>query len=234
MDLGLSGGADVWFGLLNSNVIYVTLLSRRRRNNHSRTAIPLTGTGVGRRLDAAVQQRRSASHVRGDTMIISSTRQFKHALLATAATLGCVAVPGAANAQAAAQPALNTSDQIVITGTRRTDRTVTNSASPIDVISSPELNSQPTANLLDTVKNIIPSFYVPQNTISDASTFVRAPSLARFAGRRSAGPGQRQALQPLGPRAGLYRRRHRPFVWLSGRGYLGHSGHRDKEPSGAA
>ena len=115
-------------------------------------------------------------------MIISSTRQYKHALFATAATLGCVAVPGAANAQTAAQPALNTSDQIVITGTRRTDRTVTNSASPVDVISSQELNSQPTANLLDTVKNIIPSFYVPGNSISDASTFVRAPSLRGLPG----------------------------------------------------
>ena len=70
----------------------------------------------------------------------------------------------------------------MITGTRRTDRTVTNSASPIDVISSTELTTQPTANLLDTVKNIVPSFYVPQNTISDASSFVRAPSLRGLPG----------------------------------------------------
>jgi iron complex outermembrane receptor protein len=70
----------------------------------------------------------------------------------------------------------------VITGTRRTDRTVTNSASPIDVISSAELVQQPTANLLDTVKNIVPSFFVGQNTISDASSFVRAPSLRGLPG----------------------------------------------------
>ena len=107
----------------------------------------------------------TASHVRGDIMSISRTRQYKHALLATAATLGCVVVPGAAHAQAAAQPAVNTSDQIIITGTRRTDRTVTNSASPIDVISSAELTAQPSANLLDSVKNIVPSFYVPTNSI---------------------------------------------------------------------
>ena len=69
------------------------------------------------------------------------------------------------------------SDEIVITGTRRTDRTVTNSASPVDVISSQELKTQPTANMLDTVKNIVPSFFVGQNTISDASSFVRSPSL---------------------------------------------------------
>jgi iron complex outermembrane receptor protein len=80
-------------------------------------------------------------------------------------------------AQAAAPPSPASSEEIVITGTRRTDRTVTNSASPIDVISSQELTTQPTANLLDTVKNIVPSFFVGQNTISDASSFVRAPSL---------------------------------------------------------
>ena len=70
-----------------------------------------------------------------------------------------------------------TSEDIVITGTRRTDRSVTNSASPVDVIGGVELQQQPTPNMLDTVKNIVPSFFVPQNTISDASTFVRAPSL---------------------------------------------------------
>jgi iron complex outermembrane recepter protein len=115
-------------------------------------------------------------------MTISRTRQYKHALLATAATLGCVAVPGAAQAQAANPPAVNNSDQIVITGTRRTDRTVTNSPSPVDVISSAEINNQPTANLLDTVKNVVPSFFVAQNTISDASSFVRAPSLRGLPG----------------------------------------------------
>ena len=31
--------------------------------------------------------------------------------------------------------------------------------------------------MLDTVRNLVPSFFVGQNTISDASTFVRAPSL---------------------------------------------------------
>ncbi|QPC98889.1 MULTISPECIES: TonB-dependent receptor plug domain-containing protein [Qipengyuania] len=66
---------------------------------------------------------------------------------------------------------------IVVIGTRRTDRSAVNSASPVDVISASEIQSQPAANMLDVVKNVVPSFFVPQNTISDASTFVRAPSL---------------------------------------------------------
>jgi iron complex outermembrane receptor protein len=68
-------------------------------------------------------------------------------------------------------------DDIVVIGTRRTDRSVTDSASPIDVIGASEIASSPQVNLLDTVRNLVPSFFVPQNTISDASTFVRAPSL---------------------------------------------------------
>ena len=68
-------------------------------------------------------------------------------------------------------------DSIVVLGTRRTDRSAGDTASPVDVISADELGAQPAANMLDAVKNIIPSFFVSQNTISDASTFVRSPSL---------------------------------------------------------
>lgn len=67
--------------------------------------------------------------------------------------------------------------EIVVTGTRRLDRSATESASPVDVISAKDLTAAPTANMLDTLKNIVPSFFVGQNTISDASTFVRPPSL---------------------------------------------------------
>lgn len=68
-------------------------------------------------------------------------------------------------------------DTIVVIGTRRLDRTLTNSPSPVDVIGTTELTTQPAADMLDVVKNIVPSFFVAQNTIGDASTFVRSPSL---------------------------------------------------------
>jgi len=68
-------------------------------------------------------------------------------------------------------------DTVIVLGTRRTDRSVVDSPSPIDVFGGEELSRQPAADMLDVVKNLVPSFYVPQNTISDASTFVRAPSL---------------------------------------------------------
>ena len=99
-------------------------------------------------------------------------------MLATAATLTATLLPVSASAQstAAAEEATDAKEIIVI-GTRRTDRSVTDSASPIDVIGAKELATQAGSNLLDVVKNIVPSFYLPANTISDASTFVRSPSL---------------------------------------------------------
>ena len=107
----------------------------------------------------------------------------KTSILLIGTALAAIATPSFAQpaqedaTQAANQPPdTEDNDEIIVTGTRRTDRTVTNSASPIDVISAVELTNQPTANLIDTIKNIVPSFYAPQNTISDASTFVRAPS----------------------------------------------------------
>src|SRR5579862_1248278 len=68
-------------------------------------------------------------------------------------------------------------EEVIITGTRRKDRTVAESSAPIDVIGGTELAEQTTSNMLDTLSNRVPSFIVGQNSISDASSFVRAPSL---------------------------------------------------------
>ena len=105
-------------------------------------------------------------------------------LLIIAATAAITLTANAAFAQAkptgsAASSAAPASEiaEVIITGTRRVNRTVTDSASPIDIISSTDITAQPTANMLDTVKNLVPSVFVGQNSISDASTFVRTLSL---------------------------------------------------------
>ncbi len=87
---------------------------------------------------------------------------------------------GAAGAAAAADSAA--AESIVVLGTRRTDRSVTDSASPVDVIGAEELATQPAGDMLDVLRNIVPSFNVGQNTIADASTFVRAPSIRGLPG----------------------------------------------------
>jgi len=99
-------------------------------------------------------------------------------VLAALTSMGLATVPvWAAEGEPAAPAATPQMEEIVVTGTRRVDRTLTESASPIDVLSGSDLAAQPSGNLLDTMSNLVPSFFVPQNTISDASTFVRAPSL---------------------------------------------------------
>jgi iron complex outermembrane recepter protein len=110
----------------------------------------------------------------------NKSRFTRMVLLGTAASITIlsatpVLAQDAGNTDAAAS---ETSDEaIVVLGTRRTDRSAADTASPVDVISADELGAQPAANMLDAVKNIVPSFFVSQNTISDASTFVRSPSL---------------------------------------------------------
>ena len=106
----------------------------------------------------------------------------KSSLLALAGGLAVATLVAADPAFAqAADGASKPEADIVVLGTRRTDRSSTNSASPVDIISNKELESQPASNLLDVVKNIVPSFFVPSNSISDASSFVRAPSLRGLA-----------------------------------------------------
>ena len=98
-------------------------------------------------------------------------------ILGSGAAVAAVLLAHPASAQTASTDPSVDVDEVIILGTRRTDRSATDSASPIDVIGAEELAAQPAADMLDVVKNLVPSFYVPQNTISDASTFVRAPSL---------------------------------------------------------
>ena len=73
-------------------------------------------------------------------------------------------------------------EETVVTGTRREGRTVLESSAAIDVLSGEDLAMQTTANMLDTLSNAVPSFTVGQNSISDASSFVRAPSLRGLPG----------------------------------------------------
>jgi iron complex outermembrane recepter protein len=88
--------------------------------------------------------------------------------------------PGAV-AQSDAAPD-NDVTEVIVTGTRRADRTVQESSAPIDVLSGADLASQATTNMLDTLSDSVPSFIVGQNSISDASSFVRSPSLRGLPG----------------------------------------------------
>ncbi|MGH8251787.1 MAG: TonB-dependent receptor plug domain-containing protein [Steroidobacteraceae bacterium] len=72
--------------------------------------------------------------------------------------------------------------EVIVTGTRRGDRTAVESSAPIDVLSGAELANPASGNMLDALSSVVPSFVVGQNSISDASSFVRAPSLRGLPG----------------------------------------------------
>lgn len=118
---------------------------------------------------------------------IVGNRDIRNILLAGTSITICVFSAESVQAQeistiSATAQAVDRSEEVVVIGTRRTDRTLTDSASPVDVISSADLQTQPSANILDSLKNIVPSFFVAQNTIADASSFVRSPSLRGLPG----------------------------------------------------
>ncbi|MBD3729079.1 MAG: TonB-dependent receptor plug domain-containing protein [Sphingomonadales bacterium] len=71
--------------------------------------------------------------------------------------------------------------QIIVTGTRRTDRTVTQSTVPIDVISSDSLLDQGTTETNRLLNNLVPSFNFPQPSLTDGTDSLRPATLRGLA-----------------------------------------------------
>jgi iron complex outermembrane receptor protein len=71
----------------------------------------------------------------------------------------------------------DTGEAIIVTGTRRANRTVTQSSVPVDVFTSEDLTRQGTSDTNALFQAVIPSFSVPQAAISTGSSFVRPPNL---------------------------------------------------------
>jgi len=83
-----------------------------------------------------------------------------------------------ADDEAAGENEKEVGDQIIVTGTRRSNRTVGESAVPIDVFNSDDLiKAQSSPNLQSILKNLVPSFNQQRNLLGDASAFVRPPTL---------------------------------------------------------
>lgn len=66
---------------------------------------------------------------------------------------------------------------IVVTGTRRLDRTVTESSVPVDVIGKGDINAVATSDVKVAIKNLVPSFNLQRNALFDGSAFVRPATL---------------------------------------------------------
>ena len=100
-----------------------------------------------------------------------------------AVVLAALVVPAVAQAQAAsdAQRDPKTLDQVIVTGTRVTDRTVAESTSPIDIISPETLEATGSIELGTALARALPSLNFPRPAISDGTDAVRPAQLRGMA-----------------------------------------------------
>lgn len=68
-------------------------------------------------------------------------------------------------------------EQIIVTGTRLTNRSAADSTVPIDVISGEEFRQNSSADVQDMLRTQVPSFDINTQPISDAATIVRPANL---------------------------------------------------------
>ncbi len=74
-------------------------------------------------------------------------------------------------------PSIEEIDGLVVVGTRRLPRLVTDSSVPIDVISPRDLQSTASTDIDDILRSQIPSYNVQRHEIDGSTTFVRPPTL---------------------------------------------------------
>ena len=113
------------------------------------------------------------------------TVTLRAALLASFATLPLPLLAQSATPPAAPVAAADEgADTIIVTGTRRLDRTVADSTVPIDVIGGDALVSQGYTETNRVLAQLVPSFNFPQPSITDGTDVIRPATL------RGLGPDQ--------------------------------------------
>jgi iron complex outermembrane receptor protein len=71
----------------------------------------------------------------------------------------------------------NEAERIQITGSRRINRSSSEALAPLDIINKQDLNARGNSNIISTLANVVPSYNVNQEAISDAGTMVRPANL---------------------------------------------------------
>lgn len=109
------------------------------------------------------------------------TRHIRRPLLATAfVAIASFGQPAISLAQEGADAA-DDAPTIIVTGTRRTDRTVADSTVPIDVISAESLVNSGTTETNRLLNNLVPSFNFPQPSLTDGTDSLRPATLRGLA-----------------------------------------------------
>ncbi|MDH4047057.1 MAG: TonB-dependent receptor [Gammaproteobacteria bacterium] len=93
------------------------------------------------------------------------------------ASAAVLALPFLAPVASAQQGSKEAIEEIITTGTRRSERSASDSAVPIDVISGQELVNIGTTDLNELLRNTVPSYNVQSHSIDDAATLVRPATM---------------------------------------------------------
>ncbi len=74
---------------------------------------------------------------------------------------------------------------IYVVGSRRQVRSAVDTPAPVDIISGEELTDQATGDVTSTLRNVVPSYNVSRQPLSDAATFIRPANLRGLASDQS-------------------------------------------------
>ena len=107
--------------------------------------------------------------------MLSTPKVFRFLLSAAAFVLAMPVMSPVSLAQEA-QPDADV-EEIITTGTRRSERSASDSAVPIDVIGGQELVNIGTTDLNELLRNTVPSYNVQSHSIDDAATLVRPATM---------------------------------------------------------
>lgn len=111
---------------------------------------------------------------------MNSRRIYQSGCAIAALSIAMLAQPALAQA-AGGEAEASDAAQIIVTGTRRTDRTVADSTVPIDVIGSEALLNQGTTETNRLLNNLVPSFNFPQPSLTDGTDSLRPATLRGLA-----------------------------------------------------
>ncbi|MYD98661.1 MAG: TonB-dependent receptor [Gammaproteobacteria bacterium] len=99
------------------------------------------------------------------------------AIATPAAIALLVSAAGPLAAQESGVEASSTIEEVVVVGSRRRDRSASDSPVPVDVIGGDDFLAHGNTDLDDLVAALVPSYNVAQEPISDAATFIRPATL---------------------------------------------------------
>jgi len=106
--------------------------------------------------------------------MLNIPKLYRFVLTLSAVALAIPGLTSVAQAQGAQEEAI---EEIITTGTRRAERTASDSSVPIDVIGGQEFENQGLPDMDDMLRNTIPSYNVQRVHIGDAATLIRPATL---------------------------------------------------------